>query len=177
MPNTAVSERLEIRRWEPYDAEAALAVYASPSVTPWLGPDLREAPTCEGMRARIQAWRDEDHARGEAAGHWAVRTRGAGDVVGALALHYVPVGGANLTLSWALAPHAWGHGYAAEAGSALIRWAVHEVGALEVFAILPPGNERAIATARRMGMEQATELGGHRYVVFRIRHSDLGGPD
>ena len=69
-----------------------------------------------------------------------------------------------------------GNGYATEAGGALIRWAMHEHGVLEVFAIVQPDNVRAVATAKRIGMEWVTEL-GHlpqgRYQAFRIRHADL----
>ena len=53
---------------------------------------------------------------------------------------------------------------------------MHEEGVVEVFAIVQPDNERAAATARRIGMEWVTEVGhlpGGRYQVYRIRHGDL----
>ena len=58
-----------------------------------------------------------------------------------------------------------------------MRWAIHERGVPEVFALVQPDNARAAATAQRMGMEWVTEL-GHlaqgRYQVFRLRHGGLG---
>ena len=132
------------------------------------------------MSAHIVQWQQEAASTSDCVGHWAVVTRGGSEVVGALSLEYVPPGGESLTMGWALVPGAWGRGYAAEAGSALARWAIHEGGVTEVFAIVQPDNARAAATAQRMGMEWVTDL-GHlaqgRYHVFRIRHGDLGGED
>jgi RimJ/RimL family protein N-acetyltransferase len=165
------TDRLVLRRWDPDDAGPALAVFGDPRVTPWLTPDQRTPPTVEGMRARIETWNEEDRSRGDGASHWAVLTN-PDHVVGALALTFVPVDGENLTLSWALSPDAWGHGYAVEACTALLRTSMHEAGVGEVFAIVTGDNARAEATARRLGMDHVMDI-GRRYTVYRVRHSDL----
>lgn len=180
MSTTLETERLRVQPWEPVDAPEAFALYTEPSLSRWLTPAVRDIPDVAAMRARIRTWQRDTLSSAAPTGHWAVRTRALGDVVGGLSLSYAPPGGESLVVAWLLAPAAWGRGYAAEAGSALVRWAVHEAGAPEVFAIVPPDNLRAAATARRMGMEWVTELrhlAPPRYEVYRLRHGDLGLAD
>lgn len=169
------TERLVMRPWELPDADAAVAIFEAPSVYRWLRPTFGGISSAEEMASMIQTWRLETAAAADCRGHWAVLTRDGHELVGACSLQLVPAGGDNLTLGWALAPDAWGKGYAAEAGAALARWAIHEGGIPEVFAILQHDNERAAMSARGMGMELVTELGGDgHYQVYRIRHGDLG---
>ncbi|WP_234402012.1 GNAT family N-acetyltransferase, partial [Thermobifida halotolerans] len=81
----------------------------------------------------------------------------------------------DFELNWQLRPDTWGSGYATEASQALIRWAFSQ-GLEELFAVARPDNERAIATARRIGMEWVGETDkyyGRRLQVFRCRPSDL----
>jgi len=170
------TERLTLRPWQAPDAPHALAIYGAPSVTRWLVPALASLGTSAAMRSTLLRWRDEDENSSGCAGHWAVETREDAELVGGLSLQYAPPGGESLTIAWVLAPSSWGNGYAAEAGDALIRWALHEQGETEVFAIVQPDNARAAATAERIGMEWVTELGylqQGRYQVYRIRHGDL----
>lgn len=168
------TERLVLRPWMEGDAEEALSIYGSQQVSRWLTPDLRAVRTPEEMQTVLRRWSDVDDR--SVVGHWAARSRRDGAVVGGLSLQYAPPGGDSVTITWQLAPTAWGNGYATEAGAALIRWAMHERGVIEVFAVVQPDNERAAATAERIGMEWITEL-GHltqgRYQVYRIRHGDL----
>jgi RimJ/RimL family protein N-acetyltransferase len=180
MTRVIETARLVLRPWDPSDAEGALAIYADPSVRRWLRPGDAVPATVEEMRTRLHDWAPDDHESTDVHGHWAICDRATSSVVGALALEHA-MQTDSLALGWALAPEAWGHGYAAEAGDALVRWAIHEEGALEVFAIVQPDNRRAAATAERIGMEWVTELGrpagGGRYQVYRIRHGDLGWED
>ena len=168
------TERLVLKPWGQGDADAALSIYAAPQVSRWLTPDLRSLRTPEDMKTVLRRWGDVEER--SAVGHWAAHSRDDGAVVGGLSLQYSPPGGDSVSIAWQLAPTAWGHGYATEAGAALIRWAMHERGLIEVFAVVQPDNERAAATAERIGMEWIAEL-GHltqgKYQVYRIRHGDL----
>jgi [ribosomal protein S5]-alanine N-acetyltransferase len=168
------TERLVLKPWMQGDADQALSIYGSPLVSRWLTPDLRSLRTPDDMRTVLRRWGDVDDQ--SVAGHWAAHSRSDGAVIGGLSLQYAPPGGESVSIAWQLAPTAWGQGYAAEAGAALIRWAMHERGLVEVFAVVQPDNERAAATAERIGMEWITEL-GHlaqgKYQVYRIRHGDL----
>ncbi len=168
------TERLVLRPWVQGDAAEALSIYGSPDVSRWMTPDLRSLQTPEDMQTVLRRWGDvDDHG---VVGHWALHSRNNSAVVGGLSLQYSPPGGESVSIAWQLAPTVWGQGYATEAGAALVRWAIHERGLIEVFAVIQPDNERAAATAERIGMEWITEL-GHlargKYQVYRIRHGDL----
>ncbi|MDF1602023.1 GNAT family N-acetyltransferase [Nocardioides sp. YIM 152315] len=168
--------RLVLRPWEATDVDAAFAIFSAPSVREWVPPELGPPDTVEGMRALLASWADRDSLSEKALGHWAVGRRGSSAVIGGLTLHPASVGGESIALAWALSPSAWGHGYAAEAGDALVRWAIHDMGEIEIFALVQPDNKRAAATAERIGMEWVTEIGhvdNGRYQVYRIRHGDL----
>ena len=86
-----------------------------------------------------------------------------------------PAGGGDLELGYQLAPWAWGHGFAAEAGHALAHYAFNN-GEEEVFAVVRPRNERGVRAARRIGMEWVGETDKYydlRLQVFRLRKADL----
>jgi RimJ/RimL family protein N-acetyltransferase len=179
MSRVIETARLVLRPWQVSDADAALAIYADPAVRRWSAP--ADLPVTAGeMRLRLQHWRTDDLTSNGCTGHWAVADRSTSVVVGAMVLDHAP-GSESLTIGWALAAGARGRGYATEAGDALVRWAIHEGGAVEVFALVEPDNVRARSTAERIGMEWVTELGhldgGGRYQVYRIRHGDLDYED
>ena len=64
-----------------------------------------------------------------------------------------------MEIGWHLHPDAWGHGYAAEAASAVLRHGF-EAGLEEINAVTHLTNDRSQAVCRRIGME-------HRGVVER----------
>jgi RimJ/RimL family protein N-acetyltransferase len=69
-------------------------------------------------------------------------------------LNPVPPGiitGEGLEISWRLARHAWGHGYATEAGRAAVDVA-RRIGAQSVWSFTSVGNERSQAVMRRLGL-------------------------
>ena len=167
--------RLVVRGWEVEDAEAALEIYGAAEVTRWLTPAMDRVADIAAMRSVLQAWTEAQHNLAAPRGRWAIQLRDGGEIVGGLAIRLLPRYREDLELSWQLKPQAWGHGYAVEAGRALIRWAfTQEID--ELFAAARPNNARAIATARRLGMEwvgETTKYYGLRLQVFRIRPSDL----
>lgn len=167
--------RLELRPWRTSDVDAALAIFGEPDVRRWLVSAADLPATADGMRRRLERWAAADEAApSRCTGHWAVCERSTSTIVGAMALGH-PQAVENVLIEWALAVTARGRGYAAEAGDALVRWAIHEAGAIEVFALVDPDNERARSIAERIGMECLTELAepDGRNLVYRIRHGDL----
>ena len=172
--------RLVLRPWSPADVDGAVDLYSAPAVRRWLEPAIDGAGSPATMRTVLAQWAEHDRSSSECFGHWAVLERSTSRIVGGVTLHRAPHASESVGIAWALVPAAWGHGYASEAGDALVRWAMHECGVLDVFAIVQPGNERGLATAERIGMEWVTELGrtqGGRYQVYRIRHGDLDWED
>lgn len=171
-----ISRRLRLRPWTESDAAAALVIFTAPAVVSWLAPGFTPPASVREMGAELESWGEETRTARGCLGRWAITDRTSGTVVGSASLLNNPHGGPDLVLGWALTPEAWGLGYAAEAGDALIRWAFHEEGAPQVFAIVQSRNRRATATAERIGMEWVSDLGrspDHAYRVYRIRHADL----
>lgn len=169
------TKRLIIRDWHIEDAEAAYAVYGSPEVSRWLTPSMRTINDVPAMHSVLEAWVEAQPNLVPPAGRWAVVRQEDGAVIGGLSLRLLPPFEEDFELNWQLRPDAWGHGYASEASRALVRWAFDQ-GIEELFAVARPTNKRAIATARRLGMEWVGETDKYYDLslqVFRIRPSDL----
>jgi RimJ/RimL family protein N-acetyltransferase len=102
--------------------------------------------------AMITAWEATiDH---QGFGLWAVERAEHGALLGMAGLNPVPPGiitGEGLEIGWRLARHAWGHGYATEAGRAAVDVA-RRIGALSVWSFTSVGNERSQAVMRRLGL-------------------------
>jgi RimJ/RimL family protein N-acetyltransferase len=170
------TDRLSIRPWDAADGTDAYTIYGDEDVAHWLSPVMDRVPSEAAMRTLLQQWSSEDDRVLEPAGRWAVERRDDGRVIGGLALLYLPPGGEDLEIAWQLAPDVWGQGYAAEAGTALARWALRYPGLDELFAVVRPKNTRGAATAKRIGMEWVGETEKYhdlRLQVYRVRAGDL----
>jgi RimJ/RimL family protein N-acetyltransferase len=173
------SARLVLRPWTIDDADAALEVYGNDEVAHWLSPAMDRVPDADTMRMLLQQWVAEDERAPAPTGRWAMELRDDKRVVGGVALLYLPPGGEDLEIAFQLAPREWGRGYATEAGLAVAHHALLQHHAEEVFAVVRPGNRRAIAAAQRMGMEWAGETEKYYQLllqVYRLRAADLGRP-
>jgi RimJ/RimL family protein N-acetyltransferase len=62
-----------------------------------------------------------------------------------------PEGWPGTEVAWGLAREAWGKGYAIEAATASIDWAIEELGWVEITHAIEAGNVRSEAVARRLG--------------------------
>jgi RimJ/RimL family protein N-acetyltransferase len=179
MADILTSERLTLRPWRKEDADAALAVYGRPEVARWLSPALERVGDPDAMRLLLQQWQMEELRDTPPAARWAVELTEEHRVVGGITLLYLPPDGVDLEIGWQLAPDAWGHGYAAEAGHTVAHWALQQTDVDEIFAVVRPANKRAAATAERIGMEWVGETDkyyGLRLQVYRLTIADLDRP-
>jgi RimJ/RimL family protein N-acetyltransferase len=177
MDTALTTERLTIRDWSVDDAADAVEIYGSPDVARWLTPELDRVGDVAAMRSVLAAWREAQPNMLTPRGRWAVQRREDGAVVGGLSIRLLPPYDEDLEVSWQLSPRAWGKGYATEAGRALIAWAFTQ-DIEELLAVARPTNLRAVATAKRIGMEwvgETTKYYGLSLQVYRIRPSDLIG--
>ena len=168
------TERLRLRPWTGADASEALAIFGTTEVAAGLNSGTGPVTDVEAMRALLARWAAQDAAGPAPAGHWALELRAEHRLIGGLSIEHAPWDPEDVRMSWELAPAHWGHGYATESGDALARWAIHEAGVHEVFAVIQPHNDRAAATAKRIGMAWVRETGLNRLQVYRIRHGDVG---
>ena len=177
MAHRLVTERLVLRGWAAGDAEAALDAYGDAEVARWLSPAMDKVGDLPAMRLLLQQWVAEDERMMTPAGRWAVELRDSGQVIGGATLLPLPPD-EEFEMGWQLQAREWGHGYAAESGLALARWAF-EQGIEQVVALVRPANARAVATVRRIGMEwvgETEKYHGLRLQEFRLRPGDLTAP-
>lgn len=173
------SDRLLVRDWTVDDADEAFAIYGSSDVARWLAPAMQRVPSATAMRSVLEAWIEAQPNLVPPTGHWALVRREDDVVIGGVALRLLPPYEEDIEISWQVRPESWGHGYATEGSRMLMRWAFTQ-DIDELFAVARPGNTRAIAMARRLGMEwvgETTKYYGLRLQVFRIRPADLGSAD
>ncbi len=175
-----LTARLLLRPWQIDDDRAAYGIYGAPEVSRWLSPALPLITDREHMRQILGAWIAESDAARLPQGRWAITDRHSGELVGGVALLPLPPGCTDLEIGWQVAPKLWGHGYGAEAGHAVAHQAFTNVGVSEVFAVVRPGNQRGVATARRVGMDWVGETDKYYNLtleVYRLSKADLDLPE
>lgn len=170
-----MTDRVALREWNVADAADALAVYGADEVARWLTPAMDQVKDEAAMRALLEAWAEEQPRLITPYGRWALVRHSDRHVIGGLALRPLPPYKEDIEIAWQLAPDYWGQGYATEGARALAAWAFGQ-GADELFAVVRPGNARAAAMARRVGMEWTGESDKYydlHLQVYRLRPDDL----
>ena len=155
---------VSLEDWEPY-----AAAWADPEMTRFIGG---------GPRDRTTRWAKFIAAAGLwpvcGFGYWTFADRKTGAWLGTGGLARFERGLAELEghieAGWALAPQAWGQGYATEAMAAALDWATAALAAPEVRCIIDPGNAASHAVATKLGFAQfgETGLGESRVNLYRI---------
>jgi RimJ/RimL family protein N-acetyltransferase len=137
--------RLLLREWRESDLEAHAALSADPEVMRYLG----------GVLERPESWRQMALFSGHWAlrgyGIWVIERRADGLVLGRAGL-WNPEGWPGLEVGWGLARHAWGQGYATEAGRAAIEWAWKVLDAPRLISVIDPENRASMRVAERLGL-------------------------
>jgi RimJ/RimL family protein N-acetyltransferase len=140
--------RLLLRQWQDEDLDRWAELNADPQVRRYFGTLLDR----EQSAGSLEHFRTELAQRGW--GWWAVELRSEHRFLGFAGLDPVdpemPFGGVEA--GWRLHRDAWGHGYATEAGRAVLRYGFEELGLTEVLAVIAAGNTPSRAVAERLGM-------------------------
>ncbi|MZG19733.1 GNAT family N-acetyltransferase, partial [Streptomyces sp. SID5914] len=142
------TERLVLRDWRTSDLDPWVAMNADPVVREYF-PEVLTREQSEASVSRFQADLDR---RGW--GWWAVEAVATGEFVGFAGLDPVEDGMpfTGVEAGWRLARPAWGHGYATEAGRAVVAHAFDCLALPEVLAVTAVGNLRSRAVMERLGM-------------------------
>jgi RimJ/RimL family protein N-acetyltransferase len=145
------TERLLLRGWRHSDLEPFAALNADPEVMRYFPATLSREES-DALAARASASLTE---RGW--GLWAVEHRGeflgfTGLAVPRFEAHFTPA----VEIGWRLAHAAWGFGYASEAATAVLRFAVEELRLDEVVSFTAVANRRSRAVMERIGMARDT---------------------
>jgi RimJ/RimL family protein N-acetyltransferase len=143
------SARLVLRRWRPGDREPFAALNADPEVMEHFPATLSRAES-DALADRIEAGFDE-----HGFGLWALEVAGGRPFIGFTGLsvprfraHFTPA----VEIGWRLARRYWGHGYASEAASRVLRFAFRDLGLPEVVSFTSTANARSQAVMKRIGM-------------------------
>lgn len=149
MSSRLQTARLLLRRWRESDREPFAALNADPEVMEYFPARLGRAES-DALIAQIEAG-FESHGFGL----WAAELRDSGEFLGFAGLavpsfqaHFTPA----VEVGWRLARHAWGHGYATEAGRAALRLGFTGLGLEEIVAMTAVANWRSRAVMERLGM-------------------------
>ena len=167
-----VTERLELRAFEPGDLEALHAVNGDPEVTRFMKP----YPTIEHTRRTLDI-----HVREARAGNpafWAVIERASGDLIGDAGVGLVDGIGPEFELGYALGTPWWGRGYATEAALAVRDYALGELALPELIALVQPGNAASINVVQKIGMERVgtRESDGVEHLLYSLRRAAATAP-
>ncbi|HET6545262.1 MAG TPA: GNAT family N-acetyltransferase [Rhodanobacteraceae bacterium] len=110
---------------------------------------------------RMNAWRSMAMLLGHwvlrGYGMWAVELKAGGEFAGRVGLHN-PEGWPDLELGWMLMPEHRRHGYATEAGRAVLDYAFAKLGKDRVISLIRAENNTSERVARRLGGRQATTI-------------------
>jgi RimJ/RimL family protein N-acetyltransferase len=139
------TERLVIRPWtqHPDDLDRLVDLYSRPSLVRYIGW-MREP-----VGQLVEEW-DRRMAADPRQVVGAIEIRETGVVAGTVMYNLLP-GEHHMEVGWHLHPDSERHGYATEAGAAVIERGFR-IGVPEVFALIKPDNPRSQAVARRLGM-------------------------
>lgn len=141
--------RLLLRSLQPDDVEHVVSLWSDPDVTRFLG-----GPRDAGqVRAILQEELVEPPPG--PFGQWPVVEKATGEFVGDCGLIPKEIdGAAEVDLVYVLAPGAWGKGFATEIGSALLRFAVEELGRRRLVCVIDPGNAASQHVAAKLGFHR-----------------------
>jgi RimJ/RimL family protein N-acetyltransferase len=143
------TERLILRAWRPEDREPYADIMVDPEVGKWLGGPFSREQAFERVARFTESLADTG------LGRLALERKSDGRLIGHCGLANAPDTKpvpAGLEIGWALAPDAWGAGYAVEAARAVIAdgFARHDVP--EILAFTGTTNWRSRAVMQRLGM-------------------------
>ncbi|THD60431.1 GNAT family N-acetyltransferase [Phenylobacterium sp.] len=148
------TERLILRGWSDADREPYADIMIDPEVGRWLG----------GPFSRQQAYERVDRFTASLAetglGRLAIERKADGRLIGHCGLASSPVVEdipQGLEIGWALAPDAWGSGYAVEAARAVLADGFARPGVEEIFAYTGETNLRSQAVMQRLSMRRAAD--------------------
>ncbi len=149
------TDRLVIRPWSPEDRAAFISITSDPEVTQYVhgGVPYTDEEIEEFFARQARQLAEHDLCMG------ALVEKATGDLVGISGAQPLGTTG-ELEIGWILARHAWGRGYATEAGNVAMKHVLETLGQHRVVAIIDPGNDPSKRVAARLGMRYEARYTG-----------------
>ena len=146
---TIETERLRLRAFLDTDRERFAELNADPDVMEFMPNALSREESDTFVDLTIKRWAERGY------GQWALERLRDGAFLGFTGLssprfevHFTPA----VEVGWRLARHAWGHGYATEAGRAALHYGFTTLGVDEIVSFTTVANERSRRVMERLGM-------------------------
>jgi RimJ/RimL family protein N-acetyltransferase len=148
------TQRLVLRQWQANDQAPFADLNTDTEVMRYFPQTLSRAES-DALVQRIN-----QHWNAHGFGLWAVERRETHDFIGFVGFmtpsfhaHFTPC----VEISWRLAHHAWGHGYATEAAKVALQFAFAQLQLSEVVSFTVPHNTRSRAVMQRLGMHHSPQ--------------------
>ena len=145
--------RLQLRQRSLADVNDYVAMDSDIEVRRYIGPDFRDDFDVATYRSRLEQRMSLD--AGEGFGWWSLRRIGDDKFVAMAILIPVALEGPEIEIGWRLPQDAWGHGYATEAASRIVKYAREDVALREIIACIDPDNGRSIRVATKLGFTRS----------------------
>ncbi|MCQ2001528.1 GNAT family N-acetyltransferase [Arthrobacter zhaoxinii] len=151
---TLETPRLTLRPFTSGDADFVLDLYSRMEVQRFLGAVPKLMKDLDEANALIEAWARVDDGT---CGVWAVQDRESGQLAGTLLLKSIPASGperkpsGDIEIGWHFHPDSWGHGYAPEAASAVLRYGFKQ-GLPRVVVVINPANTSSRRVCEKIGV-------------------------
>ena len=160
------TERLVLRELRPDDFDAVHAYGSDPEVVefvPW-GPNT-EQDTHDFITNTVADQAEDPRL------DWvyAIVPRDGGRLVGTVGVYVRPSDQGQAMLGYALAPEAWGKGYATESSKAMIGFAFEELDLRRVWAACDPDNAGSIRVLEKSGLTLEGRLRHDTVIRGRVR--------
>jgi RimJ/RimL family protein N-acetyltransferase/class 3 adenylate cyclase len=164
-PTRLETERLILRPPVPEDAEPLAPMYADPEVMRYLGDGRTLSPdeTERSVKRMIEGWKADGF------GLFTTVRKEDGAVIGRVGLivwnpetwqttRADAKGPKELEVGYTIGKPYWGRGYATEAASAARDYALEQLGAKRLIALIIHGNDASENVARKLGMEPERDI-------------------
>ncbi|MFJ4978968.1 GNAT family N-acetyltransferase [Streptomyces coeruleorubidus] len=145
-PSLATDDGILLRPWRAGDAPAVYEVFQDPVMHQWHARSADSEQEVAGwIRDWHQAWEEGREAQ------WAVVDADSGRLLGRVALREIRLDDGVAEVAYWTVPAARGRGVAARATTALVRWALDEIGFHRLELLHAVRNEASCRVASRTG--------------------------
>ena len=157
-----ITKRIELRELTSSDGAQLHRLDRDPTVMRYIrdGRTASRAEVDERLRRSIVSYRLYPGL-----GRWYAQRRDTGAFIGWFVLNYIPRT-VEVEVGYRLLPEAWGHGYATEGATELLRYGFDEVGLRRIIGITHPDNLASQRVLQKAGLH---DRGWGRYYDHDVR--------
>jgi ribosomal-protein-alanine N-acetyltransferase len=141
------TNRLQLRRIQPNDAEVLFAIFADEEAMQFYGHEPHRS--LDETRVSIEQTQAR-YSRHEAI-RWGITLKGEDQVIGSCSFHHFDIGFHRSETGYELNRAFWGQGIMTEAMSAILTYGFAELGLHRVEAIIDSANERSKSLLLKLG--------------------------